>query len=99
MVANGSSARRFPVLLGWHEDRGGNDDFPRSIPWEAIEPHRQQAESNHCGQTLERLAQRGGLDPSEIYLAVNGLPFSHNGLDDDELRALGHDLVRRLATQ
>jgi len=38
------------------------------IPWSAIEPHRHQAEKNHY-QTLERLAERGGLGWSEA-LAV-----------------------------
>lgn len=34
------------------------------IPWEMIEPHEKQAYSNHS-QTLERLAERGGLSPCE----------------------------------
>jgi hypothetical protein len=32
-----------------------------TIPWKAITPHEKQALSNH-GQTLKRLAERGGLD-------------------------------------
>lgn len=32
-----------------------------TIPWEAIAPHEKQALSNH-GQTIKRLAERGGLD-------------------------------------
>jgi hypothetical protein len=36
-----------------------------AIPWEVVEPHAKQAEQNH-GQTLERLAERGGLDLSEL---------------------------------
>jgi hypothetical protein len=35
------------------------------IAWRIIEPHREQANINH-GQTLERLAQRGGLSPDEL---------------------------------
>lgn len=34
------------------------------IPWAMIAPHERQAQSNH-GQSLERLAQRGGLAPCE----------------------------------
>lgn len=34
------------------------------IPWDIIEPHEKQAEINH-GQTLKRLAERGGLSPCE----------------------------------
>lgn len=32
-----------------------------TIPWEAIAPHEEQAMKNH-GQTIKRLAERGGLD-------------------------------------
>nr|WP_295941241.1 hypothetical protein [uncultured Acidovorax sp.] len=35
-----------------------NPDF--KLTWTLIEPHRQQAMDNH-GQTLEKLADRGGL--------------------------------------
>jgi hypothetical protein len=36
-----------------------------AIPWDVVETHAKQAEQNH-GQTLERLAERGGLDLSEL---------------------------------
>lgn len=45
-------ARRFPIQSG------------PSIPWAAIEPHEDQARRNH-GQSLEHLAERGGLSPCE----------------------------------
>lgn len=35
-----------------------------NIPWEMIEPHAKQAKLNH-DQSLERLAERGGLDANE----------------------------------
>jgi hypothetical protein len=51
--------RTFPVLgPRW-------PDAPREVPWDFIEPHRRQALKNH-DQTLERLAERGGLDPTEM---------------------------------
>ena len=53
----------FPILFN---DVRKYPDCPRKIPWAIIEPHRKQAKENHCGQTLERLAQRGGLDPREL---------------------------------
>jgi hypothetical protein len=31
------------------------------IPYDIIKPHEEQALKNHCGQTLDRLAARGGL--------------------------------------
>lgn len=34
------------------------------IPWSLIAPHESQARANH-GQTLERLAERGGLGSCE----------------------------------
>ena len=49
----------FPVL-----DSGG-----QSIPWEAIEPHREQAQKNHY-QSLEQLAGRGGLTCRELYYVL-----------------------------
>lgn len=39
-----------------------NRDF--KLPWALIEPHRRQAMCNH-GQTLERIAERGGLSLEE----------------------------------
>ncbi len=38
-------------------------------PWDYVEKHRERLESNH-GQTVERLAERGGLHPGELYLAM-----------------------------
>ncbi len=58
-------SERFPILRQWP------DTGPRFIPWSMIEPHRKQAEYNHCGQTLERLAERGGLSPMELWCALN----------------------------
>jgi hypothetical protein len=44
---------------------------PKVVPWDFVEPHREQAKRNHA-QTLERLAQRGGLSPSELVAVVTG---------------------------
>ena len=60
------SGRRFPVLLG--DQRSIWRGVPDSIPWEAISAHEPQARANH-GQSLDALAQRGGLSPYEL-LAV-----------------------------
>jgi hypothetical protein len=43
--------------------------MPRYVPWKFIEKFREKIEENH-GQTLERLAQRGGLAPEELYVAA-----------------------------
>lgn len=47
------TARRFPIMDG------------PSIPWSSIAPFENQAQRNHCGQTLEHLAGRGGLSVVE----------------------------------
>ncbi|KKK96050.1 hypothetical protein LCGC14_2666650, partial [marine sediment metagenome] len=44
-----------------------------SVPWEFMVPHEAQHKLNHGGQTLERMAQRGGLGATEAWCCVNGL--------------------------
>ncbi len=60
----------FPILLS-ARDRREHPDWPASVPWRLAEAVRAQAEANH-GQSLERLAERGGLCPVEFVLAHNG---------------------------
>ena len=56
----------FPVMAEYgHRIKEKTTDY---IPYEAIEPHERQAMQNH-GQTLKRLAERGGLYYCEL-LAV-----------------------------
>lgn len=57
------------------------DDFPimgtplmKSIPWRVMAPHARQAMNNHY-QTLERLAQRGGLSPCEALAVLEDRPY------------------------
>jgi hypothetical protein len=53
----------FPIL------RGG-----ASIPWGLIAPHEAQAQRNH-GQSLKRLAERGGLSASEAVAVLENRPW------------------------
>ena len=46
-----------------------------SVPWALVEQWRSQIERNH-GQTLERLHERGGLSPDELWLAAHGKRWS-----------------------
>jgi hypothetical protein len=62
--------RTFPILLTY-EDRRRGVSCPSSVPWKLVEPHRAQAMKNHS-QTLERLAERGGLGPEELRAVVEG---------------------------
>lgn len=67
-----SSKDRFPIL-------GANRDAKQSVPWSFIAPHSERAEKNH-GQTLERLAERGGLSALEMLAVV--LDLSWNDSED-----------------
>lgn len=44
---------------------------PRTVPWSFVAPHELQARRNH-GQSLNRLNERGGLDPRELVAMVEG---------------------------
>ena len=46
--------------------------LPKTIPFELLEPFRENIEKRH-GQTLERLNERGGLSPGEIYLGIHNI--------------------------
>ena len=58
--------RMFTVMKG---------EMLKAIPWSIIEMMSRQATANH-GQTLERLNERGGLCPSELYATLTGLRLS-----------------------
>lgn len=55
--------KQFPIF--------GTPGIIQSVPWRLVEPHRDQAMQNH-GQTLERLAERGGLDWAELFAVMQG---------------------------
>jgi hypothetical protein len=57
----------FPILP---EDRRTIKGCPDFILWKHIAPHEAQAWDNH-GQTLERLAQRGGLSLQELWAVMH----------------------------
>lgn len=54
------------------------------IPYDVIKPHEEQAMKNH-GQTLDRLAERGGLGWSEAYavLTDSKIPFCDEYISDE----------------
>jgi len=59
-----------------------------SIPWEMLAPHARQAMANH-DQTLERLAERGGLDPYEAICILEDRKIVRG-----EARQLGDDNIK-----
>jgi hypothetical protein len=58
-------------------------DSPKSVPWSFMEGHAEQAMENHS-QTLERLAERGGLSPLEMYLVVSNKSWSERDFETNE---------------
>jgi hypothetical protein len=57
--------RTFPVLAGSPEAERQRAIFGRTVPWAVIEIIRAEALRAHS-QSLEKLAERGGLSWSEI---------------------------------
>ncbi len=55
--------RRFPIIKG------------ASVPWSAMAPFERQAKENHGGQSLEKLASRGGLGRVEAWAVVNSICY------------------------
>ena len=69
--------KTFPILIDY---KIRNYDGIRTVPWDFIEPARKQIEANH-GQTLERLAERGGLCWYEILCGLQKQKLFKNNID------------------
>jgi hypothetical protein len=78
----------FPIQ--WQRYNARAPGVRSRIPWEVIAPHEQQANRNHGGQTLARLAERGGLSPAEAISVIEDHEFSPLSDDaaDDRLEEL-----------
>jgi hypothetical protein len=75
---SGVTRVEFPILK---PVAGGS----KSVPWAWIEQYRSVAMRNHY-QTLERLAERGGLSPGEIWLLIAGVRPSRMPRDVSAVR-------------
>ena len=64
----------FPVLQHGHQAQ-------EYIPYDIIAPHEAQAMENHGGQSLQRLAERGGLDWAEILAVLKDKTWQEMGYD------------------
>lgn len=62
--------RQFPIIAPRDNKGRALHDCPTSVPWALVEPHRERAMTNHS-QTLEELAERGGLAPDELHAVVH----------------------------
>lgn len=95
--------RMFPIMIrsqAWGKDSDVERARARGVPyvvvclpWEMIEPHEKQALKNHS-QTLERLAQRGGLCASEAVAVLEGKGWHE--IDSNSARA-NEKLARLIA--
>lgn len=59
----------FPIMVGREFQKVWGEKL--YILWDSIAPHDAQAQRNHGGQTLARLAERGGLDATEAIAVMN----------------------------
>ena len=77
--------RMFPIM-------GGDD-----IPWAVIAPHADRAKRNH-GQTLERLAERGGLSSVEALWVIRDQSWNATLPTEDDANKLA-EIVRAAQRQ
>lgn len=64
-----TDTRQFPIMAV----RGKTTSA--TVPWSFMAPHEVQAIANHGGQSLERLAERGGLSGGEALAVVLDRPW------------------------
>jgi len=63
----GDKEPMFPIM---------GDPIIKALPWAFMRPHEAQAQQNH-GQTLNRLANRGGLGIEEAYHILRDEQYVH----------------------
>ena len=80
--------KRFPIITSIEERKHG---APTWVPWAAIAPHEDQAQENHM-QSLERLAERGGLDAGEFIAVMQDKRYEAGRQDE------GNSLILELRT-
>jgi hypothetical protein len=78
LFANTRSTRQVMPIMG--------ATLLKEMPFAMLVPHEAQALSNHGGQTLDRLAQRGGLGASEAVDILQGARWgAHRPCIENEL--------------
>lgn len=88
MGAGTMTERRFQVIRDQSKlPKATRMAWPESLPWSMVEPWGRRAKLNH-DQTLERLNERGGLSPSELWLIAHDLPLRDiRSIDEQEAGA------------
>jgi hypothetical protein len=85
----------------WKElnHRGIHRELPKELPMEFVQQFQEQIEKNHF-QPLERLAQRGGLHPTELCAAMYNMDinkyFGKNKLSDAQTKFAINLLILKL---
>lgn len=74
--------RPFPFLAMSRGGKDWNPRWPSSVPWGLMWPHKRQAQENH-GQSLLRLAERGGFSPVEMVRVIEGARWRMPECRDD----------------
>lgn len=89
--------RMFPILWPYRRSEIAALDAlscPRQVPWDLVFAHQGQCLTNH-EQTVQRLAERGGLSPSELVAILEDRPWRR--MTDEEaagrLRALACEVT------
>jgi hypothetical protein len=94
--------RMFPIMVTTYRDDNELTDaraasFPFvvvCIPWDMIAPHAKQADKNHY-QTLERLAERGGLTAEEAVAVLR----SHSAMDRNWVRGGANEALAEMVIE
>jgi len=68
----------FPLLMDqkeWDDKNISKLNIPKTLPIEFIKQYEKQIHKNH-DQTVEKLAERGGLHPTELVAAIYGMDLA-----------------------
>jgi hypothetical protein len=82
-ASKGTAQRLVLFPVQYHYKKRNQAVAPKGVPWEWIEQFRTRIERNHY-QTLERLAQRSGLSPQEIWCGANDRRLFGDGVISEE---------------
>lgn len=91
-----STPKHFPILMRPSE-RQELPHCPTYIPWRIVEKFQNRAELNHQ-QTLERLAERGGLSPQELLALLHDSPIFGTKYETMTTKTAVNDLIFHLST-
>lgn len=89
-MSNPSVLDKYPVLMSddqkFARRKKGFEDYELYVPYGLLMPHENQARENHCGQSLARMKERGGLSYAEMLAIIEDRRWKH--IPDDTARAL-----------